>query len=56
MLKNRKYDVWSQKGVKHSFQQDFRNRDPYIVGGVIFYYLVMAILSTQKLKNAKYRF
>ena len=56
MLKNRKYSVWSQKGVKNSFQQDFPNRDPYIAGGVIFYYLVMAIFSKQKLKNEKYRF
>ena len=44
------------KRVKNSIQQDFLNRDPYILGGFICYFLVMTILSSQKLKNAKYRF
>ena len=44
------------KTGKNSIQQDFLRRDPYILGGFICYFLVMTILSSQKLKNAKYRF
>ena len=44
------------KRGKNSIQQDFLSRDPYILCGFICYFLVMTILSSQKLKNAKYRF
>ena len=44
------------KRSKNLIRQNILSRDPQIVDGFICYFLFMTILSSQKLKNAKYSF
>ena len=45
-----------KKGLKNSMPSSFLIRDLNIVGSFICYFWFITILSSQKLKNAKYRF